>query len=547
MMNARPARAQWVVNGVLASTSALDVSPPFAAPDGYGGALVVWTEDFIPSPDPIGFVYVQRYASDGTVVWGPTAVGLTLPGIQGFRPRVVTDGEGGAVVAWSDWFTGDRVRVQRVNFFGTPAWTAGGVPFGPDLGPEWYCDLIPAGGGAIVVWRDLRGPIAINSDIYCQRIDPAGTNVWTATGVPVCTHPGSQEYPAIISDGESGAIIVWADYRYDALGDIYAQRINFFGMPVWTANGVAVCTTVGAQNFPVMTTDGASGVIVAWEADQDVYAQRLNYAGVPQWMANGEPIAVLPTSNQVAVSIASDDNGGAFAFWLDTRNFVTERNEVYGQRVSGSGSAYWIANGVKLTNAPDLLEGFQTSATRDEAGGAMVAYAMDPVGTSAVRAFRVDPQGTVLWDETVADATTNGYQPVIVGAGLGAAILAWQDLRSGSQTQAYAMMVPMIVADAENRAPSIPSLRIVSVTPNPFSETTEVVVDLASAGRLDIEVFDAVGKRLHTHHYSEMAPGSRLIRLLSRDESGAPLPSGVYFLRASSAGATATRKLVVIR
>ena len=45
------------------------------------------------------------------------------------------------------------------------------------------------------------------------------------------------------TDGAGGAIIVWADERWGTADvDIYAQRIDGSGSPLWAANGAPVCT-----------------------------------------------------------------------------------------------------------------------------------------------------------------------------------------------------------------------------------------------------------------------------------------------------------------
>src|SRR5437588_625279 len=52
-------------------------------------------------------------------------------------------------------------------------------------------------GGAILAWQDSRtGPV----DILAQRIDANGTPLWTANGVVVCNAVGDQTTPTIISD-----------------------------------------------------------------------------------------------------------------------------------------------------------------------------------------------------------------------------------------------------------------------------------------------------------------------------------------------------------
>lgn len=108
--------------------------------------------------------------------------------------------------------------------------------------------------GAIITWYDYRS--GSNYDIYAQRVDSAGVVQWTVDGVAICTNPGNQEWPQIISDGSAGAIITWHDDR-SGNWDIYAQRVDSVGAVQWTADGVAICTAPGDQYSPQMISDGS--------------------------------------------------------------------------------------------------------------------------------------------------------------------------------------------------------------------------------------------------------------------------------------------------
>jgi hypothetical protein len=59
---------------------------------------------------------------------------------------------------------------------------------------------------------------------------------WQENGVPVALVTGDEEAPEIISDGAGGSIIVWQTYySYNDSPDIYAQRLDSEGYPLWPA------------------------------------------------------------------------------------------------------------------------------------------------------------------------------------------------------------------------------------------------------------------------------------------------------------------------
>ncbi|HTE33454.1 MAG TPA: hypothetical protein VK666_23895 [Chryseolinea sp.] len=141
----------------------------------------------------------------------------------GSRPRIVSDGVGGSIITW---FANTRIYAQNVNEAGIMKWPVGGIQVAQeDLGQQVDPTIISDGaGGAIIAWVDL----ANGNDIHAQRIDNTGIMKWTGLGVAICTASGSQTAPVIVSDGAGGTIITWDDNR--AGSDLYAQRINGSGV-----------------------------------------------------------------------------------------------------------------------------------------------------------------------------------------------------------------------------------------------------------------------------------------------------------------------------
>jgi hypothetical protein len=131
-----------------------------------------------------------------------------------------------------DWFDVNGIG-DRIR------WIPDGVAVTSASGDQENFVSVPDGlGGTISVWEDRR---AGERDIYTQRLDSSGHPLWTANGVGVCTATYDQLTPVAINDGSGGAIISWHDERNNnPFGDIYAQRISSSGIALWTANGVGL-------------------------------------------------------------------------------------------------------------------------------------------------------------------------------------------------------------------------------------------------------------------------------------------------------------------
>ena len=232
-------------------------------------------------------------------------------------------------------------------------------------------------GGAIVAWLDYRASgYPTSPNIYAQRISAEGMATWDSDGLAVCTDATGQDQVAIASDGAGGALVTWLDYRNGAT-DIFAQRISGEGAVQWTANGVPVCTAVNSQAAPFIVTDDAGGAIITW-IDQriggwgsiDIYAQRVSDAGVMLWAVDGVALCTAP-QNQEEPAIAPDGAGGAIITWQDARS---GEYDIYAQRIDDTGELGGTVQAIYLTQFDVRRQGGQAtirwtiSLPRDHAG-----------------------------------------------------------------------------------------------------------------------------------------------------------------------------------
>ena len=160
-------------------------------------------------------------------------------------------------------------------------------------------------GGAIIAWKDYRN--SGDRDIFAQRVDATGAVQWALDGVPICTAGGNQQLQSVVSDGARGGIFTWADSRNAGVSQIYLQRISGSGVVQWAADGILVEMSTGTHDS---ISDGSGGVIVVWEDsrsgnDVDVYAQHIDANGTIQWTAGGVAVSALPTRERLP-SIAPD-------------------------------------------------------------------------------------------------------------------------------------------------------------------------------------------------------------------------------------------------
>ena len=88
-------------------------------------------------------------------------------------------------------------------------------------------------------------------------------------------------------------------------------------------------------------------------------------------------------------------------------------------------------------------------------------------------------------------------------------------------------------------------------TPNPFSSAATLRFDLPAApgGQwpVDVSIFNVAGRRVKTVVKSDLPPGRYSYGWDGRDDGGAPVSAGIYFLRVSAGANEARERLIYLR
>jgi len=325
----------WGDSGVAVSTAIQTQLLRAVASDGQGGALISW-KDF--RYDPLdGDVFAQRVDSDGIARWEPDGVPVcALPGQQGYSD-IMSDGNGGAFIAWDDSRPGS-IYMQHLDSYGTPMWTLNGTR---------ACLLSSCGGGVPHVAKDATtGMIVLwkQVGVNAQRVSSTGNVLWGSSGVPVTINAGYSF--DMVSDHMGGAIIATSIHSGSATTNVYAQRINPDGSLPWGSTATAICTLQSADNaVPRLTLDNANGAIITWgdvrNDSMDVYAQHLDSLGHSLWPVNGAPVSSAARTQLWPFVISDGKNGGIFTWNHDDRSDLipdyTKYSDIYIQNIDQYG------------------------------------------------------------------------------------------------------------------------------------------------------------------------------------------------------------------
>jgi hypothetical protein len=447
--------------------------------DRSGGAIIAYIEWKASSG---GWTYAQKMNSTGVKQWSPASTGYLVCSASNTQNAIsiVNNSLGGANISFQDLRSGTfDVYAQSLNSTPVTIWSPStGVPVctadGFQTSPYSVSDGLD---GSIITWYDTRN---ITADVYAQRLDSTGAKIWMNNGVTICAAAGLQSPGGIVSDGNNGAIIVWMDRRSDN-GDIYAQRVNASGVVQWAQNGVAVCSFTATQDSPSMISDKLGGAVIVWQdkrnGNSDIYAQRIDSSGNPLWSpATGVAICTA-SGDQTYPRLATDGSGGAIIAWTDARTDVN--GDIYAQRINKDGVVRWVTDGVSIC-AGSVAQSIG-SAVRAGGAGAIISWTEGTMSfDSSILAQKVVEMSDNIYvsptgsDEAGDGTQTNPYKTVsmaleriLPGGTIHAAAgtyhehdIKWPASANNVILTGEGMMTTIVSADALGRGFSIEAINV---------------------------------------------------------------------------------------
>lgn len=426
--------SQWstdpAVNNAI-STTANQQSVPRIVSDGNGGAIITWWDLNLTTSDYN--IYSQRINSAGIVQWTTSGIAVCTNPLHQHNPEITSDGFGGAIITWMDSRNGNtdnNIYAQKIDSNGVVPWAVDGIPVCQSINDQTFPKITGDGtGGAIITWQDLRN--GTSRLPYAQKINANGIIQWTTNGVPLSN--SASESSQIISHGSGGAIVTWHKYTGSNF-DIYVQKINTNGIISWGSDGMVICSLASNQQNPQLISDGNSGTIIVWEDYRNVsysnlYAQKVNAGGLIQWELNGVVIA-SNALDQRHPKLLSDGSGSAFITW------DYNGNDVYAQRINSGGIIQWASDGIRISSG---LGAAIPQIITDGTTGAIITWQAN----SNIFAQRINLGGAVLWINNGASVCINTSLqsfPRLIENGNGGAIITWQDERNSTtnSTDIYA-------------------------------------------------------------------------------------------------------------
>jgi hypothetical protein len=290
-----------------------------------------WTEYNGDWLNPIVRISGQKLDENGNKQWGDN--GIVIADLT--NDDVLTDVVERYYVWQNESFQNFDIYVKLVDENGNtaPGWNDNGnlICGAPGNQKDAKAMIIPQ--GLLVIWKDIRNG---DIDIYGQIITPEGNILWEEDGKALVTLANDQELSNFLYN--DGIALVWEDFRSGNVYDVYMQKYDTNGNEIFTANGLQVIGTGNDQVSPYLTMNGTGDqYMVFWEdyqagSESNLMGQLISSAGELVWPANGFMIdnGIKNQNSPIAVS----DGNYSYVFWEDTRSSgKTDIYNIYAQKL----------------------------------------------------------------------------------------------------------------------------------------------------------------------------------------------------------------------
>ena len=260
-------------------------------------------------------------------------------------------------------------------------------------------------GGFYLSWFDSSTG---GYDVYLQRLDVEGVQMWAHDGVLVADRgfSSTQDYGLSV-DTVGNALLAFRDDR-GATTEITVSKIAPDGTLLWGSGGVQVSSGGLFVASPRVTGTTDGNVVVTWTSEADLMAQKLDTNGLPLW---GPGITYTPpaTESFSPSDIHASDLGTAIVSFVNQTGGFGAPRHLWAQKLAATdGASLWVAGHVQVYDQAggSLQFGNFPPFVNDGMGGAVFAwYTSSP--SLQVRAQRVLANGTEVFTHQGVEVSTN--------------------------------------------------------------------------------------------------------------------------------------------
>jgi hypothetical protein len=285
---------------------------------------------------------VQRIDSSGNLLWGINGVRLSLTETNPGDQEIVSDGQGGCIVAWVDTL-GD-LRINRINSEGVRSWgDSGKYVWNSPARPPMVAD---GQGGCYIIYGIGR----------LQHFRQDGNLYWQPQGVLIPTGARTMRM-----DQDNVCMLGgrYIGYNGQAIFSINFQKVDSSGSLLWDSLGV-ILDTLNTNNNPIYDFSTQSGYsTIAWRQNLssvwDLCTQIVRSDGSTVFAYGGQTVSKI-SSDKGIVGVLSSNSLTSIFVWSDQRT----PGGIYAQKLDTTNKQLWDTNDV-VVNIPMFGDMYTTT------------------------------------------------------------------------------------------------------------------------------------------------------------------------------------------
>ncbi|MCX6641057.1 MAG: T9SS type A sorting domain-containing protein [bacterium] len=534
-----PAHAQWSTDPHQNTVISYGASSPKMVSDGNGGAIIAWW-DF-----SYHALYVQRLDRYGYAFWGEG--GIHVYGDGGFEYEdfdLCEDGAGGCVLAFIDMHEVSypvfnyQVHAQRLDSLGNFRWGDNGPRICSSDSNVSHPSVEPDGlGGYFIIWEDTR-LADYNQIVYGQHLSAMGYTTWSDDGIPMggpC-HDSSC-HSALYASLPGYAFAIWQIY----IEDNWGQRIDIDGNLHWGGMGADLPDDIGDWN--TFISDDVGGCIAAgtrslWGGGFANYAQRFDSLANPMWGDSAICFSVECNHNSFTRRLVRNQTG-TYAAWSDDHTTPTQG---YIEKFDDNGNLLWGLQGHSIT-ANDSNPSYEPYIATTNSDELVMGYFYTTPTVRGQRAQKWDSDGNSLWEQGAVILTYSDMGPLsskVISDMAGGGIFSWTDgILYAQQISSNGNLGEVLAVQPDKSRPNPTEITLLNCFPNPFNESAIITLDLPTHNPkqpYQIDIYDTAGRVVRRLEAGSLPAGVNYLPWDGRNEQNSSVPSGVYFLNVYGAG-----------
>ena len=382
-------------------------------------------------------LYAQRLDGNGNYLWQEDGIPIAAADETQQDAAIIPQPDGGVSYLWLDYRNSVDIYTQRVDSEGHIQLAEDGVsvcysilggidfPKFTELADDLY----------LCVWEDEVAP---TNKLYYQIFDTEGNILLEENGLKADTSSAFLYYGFdICRTLEGEGVMVWSSL-VDNQHWIKAQKVNGDGDRLWSESGILVHQLYdNTQTSPKLCPDNEGGVYVAWNQAVDphtggirnVYVQRMDAAGSPVW--GGEPLLVSSASdNQYFRDVCQDIDGQAYVTWIEDHGICDY--ELFASMISEDGAIPWTINLGSISSGSG-----DVNAVPSRDSGLIIAWSkQNAVNKKCIWAQKLTAGGEFLWGDSCVVASQSSFhneRPVIIENDDGTVFIVY--LQDGNSTE----------------------------------------------------------------------------------------------------------------